>query len=159
MRQMTSRPLMCLLALTAWSSLPSAQTPAPGGATLFQNARLIIGDGSPAIESTDFLIENGRFTRVGRKGPVQAPAGAARVDLTGKTVIPALVDAHSHIGYMKNLTSGPQNYTRENILDHMYRSRTLAWPRARRWAVISARCRSHCAMRSWPARCQEPRAS
>ena len=52
---------------------------------------------------------------------MQAPAGAARVDLTGKTVIPALVDAHSHIGYMKNLTSGPQNYTRENILDHMYR--------------------------------------
>ena len=52
---------------------------------------------------------------------MQAPAGAARVDLTGKTVIPALVDAHSHIGYMKNLTSGPQNYTRENILDHMHR--------------------------------------
>jgi len=61
MRRMTSRPLMCLLALTAWSSLPSAQTSAPGGATLFQNARLIIGDGSPAIESADFLIENGRF--------------------------------------------------------------------------------------------------
>ena len=58
---------------------------------------------------------------VGRKGEVQAPAGAARVDLTGKTVIPALIDAHSHIGYMKNLTSGPQNYTRDNILDHMRR--------------------------------------
>jgi imidazolonepropionase-like amidohydrolase len=50
---------------------------------------------------------------------VRAPAGATRVDLAGKTVIPALVDAHSHIGYMRNLTSGPQNYTRENILDHM----------------------------------------
>ena len=49
------------------------------------------------------------------------PAGASRVDLSGKTVIPALIDAHSHIGYMKNLTSGPQNYTRENILDHMHR--------------------------------------
>ena len=56
-----------------------------------------------------------------RKGEVQAPAGAARVDLTGKTVIPALIDAHSHIGYMKNLTSGPANYTRDNILDHMHR--------------------------------------
>ena len=43
------------------------------------------------------------------------------MDLTGKTVIPALIDAHSHIGYMKDLTSGPQNYTRENILDHMHR--------------------------------------
>jgi len=36
-------------------------------------------------------------------------------------VIPALVDGHSHIGYMKHLTSGAANYTRENILDHMYR--------------------------------------
>ena len=46
---------------------------------------------------------------------------AARVDLAGKTVIPALVDGHSHIGYMKHLTSGAANYTRENILDHMRR--------------------------------------
>ncbi len=53
----------------------------------------------------------------------RSPAGAARVDLTGKTVIPALIDAHSHIGYMRNLTSGPQNYTRENILDHMHKLR------------------------------------
>jgi imidazolonepropionase-like amidohydrolase len=52
---------------------------------------------------------------------VPAPAGATRVDLTGKTVIPALVDGHSHIGYMKNITSGAMNYTHENILDHMYR--------------------------------------
>jgi imidazolonepropionase-like amidohydrolase len=66
-------------------------------------------------------VENARFTRVGRRGEIQAPAGAARVDLTGKTVIPALIDGHSHIGYMRNLTSGAQNYTRENILDHMRR--------------------------------------
>src|SRR4029077_20556770 len=54
----------------------------------------------------------------GEVSPVQ---GAVHVDLTGKTVIPALVDAHSHIGYMRNLTSGAENYTRENILDHMRR--------------------------------------
>ena len=41
--------------------------------------------------------------------------------MTGKTVIPALVDAHSHIGYMKDLASGPEHYTRENILDHLHR--------------------------------------
>jgi imidazolonepropionase-like amidohydrolase len=114
--------LACVVAVAAWSSLPAAQAPAPRGAvTLFEGARLVTGDGSAAIEDAAFLVENNRFTRVGRKGSVPAPAGAARVDLTGKTVIPALIDAHSHIGYMKNLTSGPQNYTRENILDHMYR--------------------------------------
>ena len=101
----------------AW--MPAAgQTPA---AVLYEGARLITGDGTAPIESSAFLVQGSRFVRVGRKGEVQAPAGAARVDLTGKTVIPALVDAHSHIGYMKHLTSGPQNYTRENIVDHMRR--------------------------------------
>jgi imidazolonepropionase-like amidohydrolase len=73
------------------------------------------------MENSAFLVENNRFTRVGRKGEIQAPAGGVRVDLTGKTVIPALIDGHSHIGYMRNMTSGAQNYTRENILDHMRR--------------------------------------
>ena len=109
-----------LLFFAACSTSAAPQgAPTSGGITLFEGARLIVGDGMAPIESSAFLVENNRFTRVGRKGEIQAPAGAARVDLTGKTVIPALVDAHSHIGYMKNLTSGPQNYTRENILDHM----------------------------------------
>ncbi len=89
--------------------------------TLFENARLIAGDGRAPVENGSFVVENDRFTRVGKTGEVQAPRGALRVDLTGKTVIPALVDAHSHIGYMKDLTSGPENYTRENILDHLHR--------------------------------------
>ncbi|PWT85473.1 MAG: hypothetical protein C5B57_02850, partial [Blastocatellia bacterium] len=89
--------------------------------TLFEGARLIVGDGRAPIESSAFLVESDKFARVGRKGDIRLPSGASRVDLTGKTVIPALIDAHAHIGYMKDLTSGPQNYTRENILDHMYR--------------------------------------
>jgi len=111
-----SRLLVALL--VAGSVSVAAQAPRP---VLYEGARLITGDGGAAIERSAFLVENGRFTRVGRQGELQAPAGAARVDLTGKTVIPALIDAHSHIGYMKDLTSGPQNYTRENILDHMHR--------------------------------------
>ena len=109
----------CLLA--AVCSAAAQQQPASARVTVFEGARLIAGDGNAPIEGSAFIVERGRFTRVGRKGEVAAPSGAARIDLTGKTVIPGLVDAHSHIGYMKNLTSGPQNYTRENILDHMYR--------------------------------------
>jgi imidazolonepropionase-like amidohydrolase len=112
----------CLI-LGAVCSLTVARQRPTGSAnvTLFEGARLIRGDGGAPIENSAFLVAGNRFTRVGRKGEVQAPAGAARVDLTGKSVIPGLVDAHSHIGYMKNLSSGPQNYTRENILDHMHR--------------------------------------
>ena len=95
--------------------------PQPETVTLYEGARLITGDGGSPIENSAFLVERGRFVRVGRRAEVQAPPAAARVDLTGKTVIPALVDGHSHIGYMKHLTSGAANYTRENILDHMRR--------------------------------------
>ena len=89
--------------------------------TVFEGARLITGDGSAPIQNSAFVVEGNRITAVGKRGEVRLPQGASRVDLTGKTVIPGLIDAHSHIGYMKNLTSGPQNYTRENILDHMHR--------------------------------------
>ena len=115
-----SRLLLSLAAACAAVASLAAEAQPPV-AVLYEGARLIVGDGGAPIENSAFIVQSGRFTRVGRRGDVQAPAGARRVDLTGKTVIPALVDAHSHIGYMKDLTSGPQNYTRENILDHMHR--------------------------------------
>jgi imidazolonepropionase-like amidohydrolase len=96
------------------------QPPAPGP-TLFENARLIVGDGSAPIASSAFIVENGRFTRVGEKGSVPAPAGARRIDLTGKTVMAALVDAHVHLGYRKGLSFVADNYTRENLLDTLDR--------------------------------------
>jgi imidazolonepropionase-like amidohydrolase len=73
----------------------NAQT--PSGATLYEGARLIDGNGGPAIDNAAFVVENGRFTQVGGAGQVKAPAGAARVSLAGKTVIPALIDAHVHL--------------------------------------------------------------
>src|SRR5262245_28533990 len=73
--------------------------------TVFEGARLINGDAS-VIDDSAFVIEGNRIVAVGRRADVQAPAGAVRVDLSGKTVIPALIDAHSHIGYMRNLGSG-----------------------------------------------------
>ncbi|MEO8257564.1 MAG: amidohydrolase family protein [Acidobacteriota bacterium] len=121
MSERTQVILGCLLLTAAWISPASAQGAGSPGAVLYEGARLITGDGGAPIEDSAFLVENAHFTRIGRRGAVQAPAAAARVDLAGKTVIPALVDGHSHIGYMNNLTSGAVNYTRENILDHMYR--------------------------------------
>jgi imidazolonepropionase-like amidohydrolase len=97
------------------------RTEGTGPLTLFEGARLLTGDGATAIEDGAFLVDGPRITWVGRREEAEAPAGAAHIDLTGKTVVPAFVDAHSHIGYMNDLALGPQNYTRENILDHMQR--------------------------------------
>lgn len=118
--------LACLAAVGTFAfacSAPPVPPATPAGATtvtLFEGARVIPGDGSTPLDAAAFVVEDGRITQLGRQGEVTA-AGATRVDLTGKTVIPALVDAHSHIGYVKGLTSSPANYTRDNILDHMRR--------------------------------------
>jgi imidazolonepropionase-like amidohydrolase len=88
---------------------------------VFDGARLITGDGTPAIERATLVVDGGKFVAVGAQGQVTIPETATRVDVTGKTIMPAMIDAHAHIGYMRNLTSGPQNYTRDNIVDHLQR--------------------------------------
>jgi imidazolonepropionase-like amidohydrolase len=111
----------CLL-LTAACSRQA--TPSPeASATLFEGARLITGDGSAPVENSAFLIENTKITAVGRKGEITAPAGAAHVDLTGKTVMPALVDTHTHLGWaiIKTGRIDKDSYTKDNLIDHLHR--------------------------------------
>ncbi len=65
--------------------------------TVFEGARLIVGDGSAPIEDAVFVVENDRFTHAGRRGDVPIPRGATRVDLSGKTVMPAILNTHVHL--------------------------------------------------------------
>ena len=109
--------------MTRWiaaaaSALLFAQSPQPS--TLFEGARIIIGDGR-AIENGALLVEGDTITRVGKKGDVAAPAGSTRVDLTGKTIMPGMVLAHGHIGYLRGTTFARENYTRANLIDHLNR--------------------------------------
>jgi imidazolonepropionase-like amidohydrolase len=120
-----ARPaLVALLLFAACSTPPEKQLPPTrGSVVLFEGAQLIVGDGRAPIPDSAFLVENGTFTRVGKKGEVRPPVGAGRVDLTGKTVMPALVDVHSHLGYtnVKAMTTSAANFTRANLVDHLNR--------------------------------------
>ena len=58
----------------------------------------MVGDGSVPIENATFIVDDTRFAQVGRTGDVEIPGGAVHVDLTGRTVIPALIDTHTHLG-------------------------------------------------------------
>ncbi len=112
----------CLFFVPACSPQAEGQAQA-SGVTVFEGARLITGDGSAPIENSAFLIQGNQFTGVGRRGELQVPAGAARVDLTGKTVMPAKVDVHGHLGF-ENVVAGTtskENFTRENLIDHLQR--------------------------------------
>jgi len=94
----------------ACSAPAPEQAPAATGVVVFEGARLIVGDDSAPIENAAFIVDNGRFAQVGRAGEVQIPAGAARVDLAGKTVMPAIIDTHTHLAV-----------TREGLIDHLQR--------------------------------------
>ncbi len=91
------------------------------GAVVFEGARLIIGDGSAPIEDGAVVVQGGRITAIGRRGRIKPPAGATKIDLTGKTLIPTLVNVHVHIGYEGYTSFGAQNYTPQNVLDHLQR--------------------------------------
>ena len=124
--RLASRSLFArVLALLAVTCAPVDEPPdAVGNATWFAGARLIDGSGGPPVEGSAFLVEDGVFAWVGLASDREALPGAARVDLAGKTVIPALIDAHQHIGLtnVKDGTHSPDNYTRANLVEHLERS-------------------------------------
>jgi hypothetical protein len=64
--------------------------------TAFEGARLIVGDGR-VIENATLLVEGVRIAQVGQTTEVRVPAGATRVDLAGKTVMPMIIDTHVHL--------------------------------------------------------------
>lgn len=90
-------------------------------AVIYEGARLIIGDASSPIQSGSFVVRAGRITAIGERGFVKAPAGAAHVDLTGKTVMPAMNNIHAHLGYEGYVSWSVENHTPENVLDHLER--------------------------------------
>ncbi|MDZ7778386.1 MAG: amidohydrolase family protein [Gemmatimonadota bacterium] len=87
--------LAATVALVAACGSPDATSDAD--VTVYEGARLITGDGSAPIEDAVFVVEGDRFGAVGPRGSVDVPSGATRVDLAGKTVIPALVNSHIHL--------------------------------------------------------------
>jgi imidazolonepropionase-like amidohydrolase len=94
---------LCMLALAGCSdggpddSSGTATPSASSNVAAYTGARLIVGDGRAPIENAVLLVADGSFLAVGPAAAVEVPAGATRVDLTGMTVMPAIVDTHTHL--------------------------------------------------------------
>ena len=101
--KMLCSALLLFATACAGSGAPPIQGSANNG-TLFTGARLIVGDGT-VIEDAAFVVRHDLIMQVGTAGEIRAPAGAVTVDLKGKTVMPALVNAHSHLGWTSELFS------------------------------------------------------
>lgn len=83
---------------------------------LFENVRLIDGNGGNPVENTKVLIKDGKIVQIGNN---ISDKEARTIDLKGKTIIPALISAHSHVGTLKGTTTKPENYTEENIVSQL----------------------------------------
>lgn len=64
---------------------------------VFKGAKIIPIQGDE-IESGVLVVENGKISAVGPEGSVDIPSGATVTDVSGKVIMPGLVDTHSHIG-------------------------------------------------------------
>ena len=79
-------------------------TPEPAGRFLFENAAVFDGVNPQLGRGMSVLVEEGEITKVAA-GPLDA-AGAERIDCTGKTLMPGLIDNHVHI-YIDSLAITP----------------------------------------------------
>jgi imidazolonepropionase-like amidohydrolase len=89
--------------------------------TLFHGSRMIIGDGSDAIEDSAVVVRDGLIVAAGRSADIPFPEDARRVDLAGTTIMPTIVNPHIHAGYLKGASTDAANFSRTNVLDHLRR--------------------------------------
>jgi len=88
----------------------SVQSDKPQGNTLLSGARIISMNGDQVIEEGDLLIENNRIKAIGKKGSLKVPDNAKIISLSGKTIIPGLVDVHWHGSQGSNQITPQQNW-------------------------------------------------
>src|SRR3954452_23436734 len=82
--------------------------------TLFQNAKIFVGDGR-ILENGAVLIRNGKIINVFDKPPADTKSlNAEVVDLSGKTLIPGLIDMHIHLGVPGGVYKDSRKYADPN---------------------------------------------
>ncbi len=83
---------------------------------VLQDVRLIDGTGQPPRDHVQITITGGQITEI-RSALLRIafPPNAQVLNVSGKTVIPGLINGHGHLGLTKGISVGPANYTPENI--------------------------------------------
>jgi imidazolonepropionase-like amidohydrolase len=84
---------MTVMAVPAVFAVPAPQAPP----LVLDNVRVIDGTGGAPIERARIVIEGDRIARIGPAATVPVPPGAEPLDLSGRTIVPGLIDLHFHI--------------------------------------------------------------
>ena len=89
-----------LLAVLVACPRAGAQSKTPQ--TVLKGARLIDGTGRPAIENSVLVLEGDHIVAAGKAGSGPIPKDADVRDVSGKTIMPALINLHGHLGLSSN---------------------------------------------------------
>lgn len=106
----TALVVLVTLTLTGFNSPATANE----GSIAFVGARIIDGTAAAPLEDGVIVITDGRIRTVGPRSAVTIPAGAQRIDVSGKTIMPGLINAHGHLGNTVGIGTGA--YTTDNLL-------------------------------------------
>ena len=113
---MRARSVAVLLGLgivtAACGEAPVEVTP---GLQAFVGARIIDGTGADAVENGVLVVRDDRIEAVGAADAVEVPADAEQIDVSGKTIMPGLINAHGHVNNVRGLEADPSFYTEEHV--------------------------------------------
>ena len=107
---MQVRQFAVLLGLTA-VAVGCGGEPAPApiemtpGLQAFVGARIIDRTGAAAVENGVLVVRDGRIEAVGASDSVNVPADAEQIDVSGRTIMPGMVNAHGHVNNIQGLTA------------------------------------------------------
>ena len=76
----------------------NVKTDQPKGTIAFKGARIITMEGDEVIDNGTIIIKNNRIESIGKSEDISIPSEAKTYDVTGKTIMPGMIDAHAHIG-------------------------------------------------------------
>lgn len=94
---------------------PAGAVPA-ADVLVLNNFTLIDGNGGPAVPNSALISTDGRITWIGPASSLKAPAGAAVQDLSGKFVMPGLIDLHTHVSNSDVVMQDPVRFfTRDGV--------------------------------------------
>jgi len=102
-------------AAALFAAAVSALLPAAAETTVLTNVTVIDGTGAAAMPNSAIVMTGGKITFVGPVAALKAPKDAKVEDMSGKFVMPGIIDAHVHIGMMHDVTQDEKYETPENV--------------------------------------------
>jgi imidazolonepropionase-like amidohydrolase len=112
--------VIVIIFLGTLSAGPRAGAQAKPQQIVLKGARLIDGTGRPPVENSVLVIEGDHIVAAGKAGAVSIPKDAVVQDVTGKTIMPTLINLHGHLGLTSNGADAiPGHYTQENVVKQL----------------------------------------